>query len=96
MFDGSKPETHDTLIDALIQRTKEYEDIGVDGLFVPGLATPEFIKTVCERSPLPVNIMQMNSTPIKDLATLCVARISHGPSPYISLMKTLSEQASKF
>ena len=95
MFDGSNPETHGTLIDALIERAKAYEDVGADGLFVPGLATPEFIKTVCERSPLPVNIMRMSSTPIEDLATLGVARISHGPSPYISLMKTLSEQASE-
>ena len=96
MFDGSKPETHGAHIDALIERAKAYADVGADGLFVPGLATPEFIKTVCERSPLPVNIMRMRSTPIVDLATLGVARISHGPSPYISLMKTLSEQASEF
>lgn len=94
MFDGSAPETHRDRIDALIERANAYADAGADGLFVPGLASPEIIETVCARSPLPVNIMRMTSGPIADLAALGVARISHGPRPYMNLMKALTEHAS--
>lgn len=95
MFDGSSPDTHGDLLDTLIERANAYADAGADGLFVPGLVSPEFIEAVCQRSPLPVNIMRMNNAPIADLAALGVARISHGPKPYIDLMQALSKQAEK-
>lgn len=93
MFDGSKSDAHAERIDELIERAQAYADNGADGLFIPGLTSPTLIEEVCKRSPLPVNIMRMDNTPISDLAALGVARISHGPLPYIQLMKTLSEQA---
>jgi 2-methylisocitrate lyase-like PEP mutase family enzyme len=93
MFDGSKPDIQAERIDDLLERAKAYADSGADGLFVPGLATPDLIEDLCKRSPLPVNIMRMDDTPISELAALGVARISHGPRPYMQLMKALSEQA---
>ena len=93
MFDGSKPDVQAERIDELVKRAKAYADSGADGLFVPGLEAPNLIEVVCNRSPLPVNIMRMSDTPISELAALGVARISHGPRPYIQLMKSLSEHA---
>jgi 2-methylisocitrate lyase-like PEP mutase family enzyme len=43
---------------------------------------------------LPVNIMMKPGVPsVKKLAELGVARVSHGPFPYMSLMDVLKEKA---
>lgn len=94
LFDGSDTSTHVSKIDALIERAKNYTDAGANGFFVPGLVSENLIAEVCERCPLPVNIMRMNDIPIADLAALGVSRISHGPRPYIDLMNALTQKAS--
>lgn len=96
MFDGADPETQNGRIDALVERSKAYANAGADGFFVPGLDDPAIIQKVCERCTLPVNIMRMTNTPIADLAALGVARVSHGPRPYINLMQSLTDEASVF
>ena len=66
-----------------IERSKAYAEFGASGFFAPGLRNPEFIEQLCERSPLPVNILVMPDVPpSKRLAELGVARISYGPRPY--------------
>jgi 2-methylisocitrate lyase-like PEP mutase family enzyme len=54
------------------------------------------IQTLCESSPLPVNIMMMADVPsLKQLAELGVSRISYGGTPYQLVMKALKEAGQK-
>ena len=48
----------------------------------------------CEGTSLPVNIMAMEDvSPTAQLSALGVARISHGPGPYIEAMNELKAKA---
>ena len=61
---------------------------------MPGLKDPELIAEVCARQPLPVNVMRMDQgVSVESLAARGVARISHGPAPYIATMKALGAAA---
>jgi 2-methylisocitrate lyase-like PEP mutase family enzyme len=52
------------------------------------------IGRVADASPLPLNIMVSDETPsLRELASLCVARVSHGPRAYVSMLKKLEEEA---
>ena len=77
----------DLLLNKAIERAKAYHQAGADGFFVPGLIDKAAIKTLCEISPLPINIMVIPNCPSRtSLAELGVARISYGPSPYQETM----------
>jgi 2-methylisocitrate lyase-like PEP mutase family enzyme len=53
------------------------------------------IRILCERSPLPVNIMVLPDTPTnKEMAELGVARISYGPGPYRQMIESLKTAAA--
>ena len=97
LFMGAKPEEHSDLIAPLIERAKAYAEAGADGLFAPGLTNPVLIERLVKHSPLPVNIMRTDETQsIADLADLGVARISHGPMPYLKMMSALGTQAKTY
>ncbi|NYZ63184.1 isocitrate lyase/PEP mutase family protein [Luteimonas deserti] len=85
-------DTHNAdMIEAVVARAQAYAAAGADGLFVPGLVQPALIEMLVERSPLPVNIMVMpGCPPLAELARLGVARVSHGPGPYLGAMRALS------
>ncbi len=77
-----------------IARAQAYADAGADGLFVPGLSDPALIAQICEGQNLPVNVMRMGDGPqVSTLAQTGVARISHGPGPYLAAMKALGAAA---
>lgn len=85
--------TEEQLEDVIV-RAKAYAKAGASGLFAPGLRDPEMINTLCDRSPLPVNIMVLPDTPSnKEMAQLGVARISYGPGPYRQMIEALKEAA---
>ena len=88
-------EQHDEGMVALaIERAHAYAEAGADGLFVPGLSDIALIARVARASPLPVNIMVDDATPsLRALAEHGVARVSHGPRPYLVVMKALEEAA---
>lgn len=95
VFFKSAPETHteDHLQEALF-RASAYKNAGADGLFTPGLANEKLIAALCERSPLPINIMMgANSPSPKRLAELGVSRISYGPIPYLRAMDAFQTAA---
>lgn len=93
-FQGAKPDTHADLMPEAIERAKAYAQAGADGLFVPGLITPDLICDICSATSLPVNIMQTGKAPDhRTLADLGVARISHGPAPYLTAMASVTEAA---
>ena len=78
----------------VIERARAYADAGADGLFTPGLADITLIGRLAEASPLPLNIMVGDATPaLRALAERGVARVSHGPRPYLLAMKALEEAA---
>jgi 2-methylisocitrate lyase-like PEP mutase family enzyme len=81
-------------IDHAIERAKLYAEAGASGFFVPGLKQEELIGHICERVPLPVNVMRMTGVPANDrLASLGVARISYGNAPYTRAMEAVQRDA---
>jgi 2-methylisocitrate lyase-like PEP mutase family enzyme len=77
-----------------IKRARAYAEAGADGIFVPGLVNITLIARLAKESPLPLNIMVSDATPpVQTLAEYGVARVSHGPRPYLMAMKALEEAA---
>ena len=95
LFLTAAPDTHDDqLVTDAIGRAFAYAEAGADGFFVPGLADKGLIARLVAESPLPINIMVTDATPaLKDLAALGVARVSHGPRPFLQMMKALEQAA---
>ena len=82
-------------VDEALARAEAYAASGASGLFAPGLRDAELIRTLCGRSPLPVNIMVMPATPSNsEMAQLGVARISYGPGPYRKMIEWFKTEAS--
>jgi 2-methylisocitrate lyase-like PEP mutase family enzyme len=82
------------LIDDVIERAQAYAGAGAGSLFVPFLGDHFTIARICERSPLPVNVLWApgRGTP-PELAALGVARISFGHGPWAAAMAWFGEQA---
>jgi len=95
IFFQRPPEQHDeAMVVEALERARAYAEAGADGLFAPGLTDIALIARLAEVSPLPVNIMVGDTTPsLSVLAEHGVARVSHGPRPYIMAMKALEEAA---
>ena len=95
LFLKSKADTHESHVDAALARARAYAAAGADGLFVPGLGDERLIARVCAESPLPVNIMVWpgSTPPLRRLAELGVARISHAGGPWRVAMNALAEAA---
>jgi 2-methylisocitrate lyase-like PEP mutase family enzyme len=94
VFLKNGPDTHAGHFDEAVRRGIAYAEAGASGLFAPGLKDPALIKQICERSPLPVNIMVMPDTPSNpEMAALGVARVSYGPGPYRQMIEALKQAA---
>jgi 2-methylisocitrate lyase-like PEP mutase family enzyme len=95
LFIVTPKEQHDAaLVDAVLERAKAYADAGANSLFVPYMYDAALIGLLCEKSPLPVNILVGQGIPdIKTLAELGVARISHGHGPWAKAMDDLAVAA---
>ena len=86
----------DALVAATLERARAYADAGAGSLFVPFLLDPKCIAAICDASPLPVNILRGKGGPThRELASLGVARISHGHQPWAAAMAWLTAQASQ-
>src|SRR5262245_19852238 len=95
VFFQKPAQAHDeAMVRAALDRAKMFARAGADGLFVPGMVDETLIGHLVEGSPLPVNIMVETNTPsLSRLAELGVARVSHGPGPYLAVMKMLAAAA---
>lgn len=94
LFLKAKPEDHAGLLDEALTRARAYAGAGGDGFFAPGLTDQALIKQLCADCPLPVNILALPHAPSASvLASLGVARISHGPVPYKKMAAWFGELA---
>ncbi|MEM8622547.1 MAG: isocitrate lyase/phosphoenolpyruvate mutase family protein [Pseudomonadota bacterium] len=89
------PAAHAGLMDAAIERAAAYAEAGASGFFAPALVTPALIERLCHAASLPVNIMALPGAPDRAaLASVGVARISHGPGPWRAMQSWLREAAA--
>ncbi|MET1110209.1 MAG: isocitrate lyase/phosphoenolpyruvate mutase family protein [Allosphingosinicella sp.] len=95
IFLKTRAATHEmAAIDEALERARAYAEAGASGFFVPGLVDLFQLATICSASPLPVNFMAFPGAPeTAAVAKAGVARISHGPYPYILVMKALKQAA---
>src|SRR5262245_17734563 len=93
-FQLSHEQHHEAMVRETAERARAYAEAGADGLFAPGLEDIALIGELARASPLPLNIMVSGATPpLRVLAEHGVARVSHGPRPYLMVMKTLEDAA---
>jgi len=95
VFFQRPPEQHnEAMVVESIERARLYAEAGANGIFAPGLVDIALIARLAQASPLPLNIMVGDATPpLRVLAERGVARVSHGPRPYLMAMKALEEAA---
>lgn len=95
LFLKAKQETHDeAMLEEAIDRVRAYAKAGANGYFVPMLGNLDFLRRLCAESPIPVNFMTYPGCPSNpEVAATGVARISHGPFPYMALMEELGARA---
>jgi len=95
LFLKAPQETHDeAMLDDAIERVRAYAEAGASGFFVPMLGDLEMLRRLCAESPIPVNFMTYPGCPSNaQVAETGVARISHGPFPFMALMGQLEEAA---
>ena len=95
LFLKAPQETHDeAMLDEAIERVRAYAQAGASGYFVPMLGNLDILRRLCTESPLPVNFMTYPGCPSNsEVAATGVARISHGPFPYMALMGQLEAAA---
>lgn len=95
LFKNTPPEQHNgDLLEEALERAKAYAEAGADGFFLPGIVDLELIKLLCDRSPLPINIISIPGAPSnQELAGAGVSRISYGPIPYLEMIEWLKGKA---
>ncbi|HEX6740968.1 MAG TPA: isocitrate lyase/phosphoenolpyruvate mutase family protein [Sphingomicrobium sp.] len=95
LFLKAKPEAHDSaLVDQAIERGRAYAEAGVNGYFIPGLANLELVARICGAVRIPVNAMHLPGGPSRaDWAKAGIARVSHGPFPYMAMQQWLTAEA---
>lgn len=95
LFLKAKSEAHNSsLAEAAIERGLAYAGAGANGYFIPGLADLSLVERIASAVPLPVNAMHLPGGPSRAAwAGAGIARVSHGPFPYMAMQKWLTEQA---
>ena len=95
VFFQRPPAQHDAaMLAEALERARRYAAAGADGVFAPGLVDIKLIAQLAAASPLPLNILVDEGSPtVRALAEHGVARVSHGPRPYVMAMKALESAA---
>ena len=95
MFLKAKPEAHDSaLADQAIERGRAYASAGANGFFIPGLADLTLVERIAKSVNLPVNAMHLPNGPSRaEWASAGIARVSHGPFPYMAMQEWLTGEA---
>lgn len=95
LFLKAPSEKHDSaLADQAIERGKTYADAGGNGFFIPGLADLALVERIAKAVALPVNAMHLPGGPSRaQWASAGIARVSHGPFPFMNMQKWLTSEA---
>lgn len=95
LFLKAKPDAHDSaLADRAIERGKAYAAAGASGYFIPGLRDLARVERICRALDLPVNAMHLPGGPSRaDWASAGIARVSHGPFPFMAMQEWLTGEA---
>ena len=95
LFLKAKSDDHDAaLADQAVERGKAYADAGANGLFIPGLANLALVERITAAVALPVNAMHLPKGPTRrEWASAGIARVSHGPFPFMAMQEWLTDQA---
>jgi 2-methylisocitrate lyase-like PEP mutase family enzyme len=95
LFLKAKPDAHDSaLADRAIERGKAYAEAGVNGYFIPGLADLALVEKISRAVNVPVNAMHLPNGPTRaQWASAGIARVSHGPFPYMAMQEWLTGEA---
>ncbi len=95
LFLKAKSDTHDSaLADRAIERGKAYANAGANGYFIPGLADLSLVERITTAVDLPVNAMHLPTGPSRaEWASAGIARVSHGPFPFMAMQEWLTGQA---
>lgn len=97
LFLQAQSHEHAGQLDPAIDRAHAYAEAGASGFFAPGLKDPDLIGRLASAQLLPLNIMAFPGVPdAATLASLGVARISHGPGPYRQAMAALTAAAAPY
>lgn len=96
LFLKAKPDAHDSaLADQAIERGKAYAGAGVNGYFIPGLADLGLVERIVKSVGIPVNAMHLPGGPSRaDWAGTGIARVSHGPFPFMAMQEWLTGEAT--
>jgi len=79
-----------------LQRIKLFEEIGIDGIFVPCITSGKDIKVIVNSTKLPVNVMCMPElSDFKTLKEIGIKRISSGNFLNEYIYKNLEEKGSE-
>ena len=95
LFLKAKSDAHDSaLADKAIERGKAYAAAGANGYFIPGLADLSLVERIAQAVDLPVNAMHLPQGPTRaEWASAGIARVSHGPFPFMAMQEWLTEEA---
>jgi 2-methylisocitrate lyase-like PEP mutase family enzyme len=95
LFLKAPADAHDAaLADQAIERGKAYAAAGTNGYFIPGLADLSLVERICGALEVPVNAMHLPGGPGRaDWASAGIARVSHGPFPYMAMQAWLEAEA---
>lgn len=82
------------LVGEAIRRARAYADAGASGFFIPFLTDRPGVETICEASPIPVNVTAKPELgTLAEIAALGVGRISYGHQPWMWAMQKLKADA---
>ena len=95
LFLKAQADAHDAaLADQAIERGKAYADAGTNGFFIPGLANLALVERITAAVALPVNAMHLPNGPSRaQWASAGIARVSHGPFPFMAMQEWLTGEA---
>ena len=95
LFLKAPANAHDAaLANQAIERGKAYAAAGTNGYFIPGLADLALVERIVQAIGEPVNAMHLPNGPSRaDWAGAGIARVSHGPFPYMAMQAWLEAEA---
>jgi 2-methylisocitrate lyase-like PEP mutase family enzyme len=95
LFLKARSDAHDAaLADRAIERGKAYAVASANGYFIPGLADLSLVERISNAVDLPINAMHLPQGPTRaEWASAGIARVSHGPFPYMAMQEWLTGEA---